>query len=81
MPSAEVLAQAMDSLPSLGELYIGMLQHGAPAFAQAARLVAASNDDAPTAVLVHCTAGKDRTGVATALLLDAVGAERSAIVA
>ena len=32
------------------------------------------------AVLVHCTAGKDRTGVAIALLLDAVGAERTAVI-
>ncbi|WP_349428612.1 tyrosine-protein phosphatase [Microbacterium sp. LWS13-1.2] len=34
-----------------------------------------------SAVLVHCTAGKDRTGVAVALLLDAVGVDREAIVA
>lgn len=76
-----LLAQAMASLPTLGELYVGMLQHGAASFSEVARLVAASTDDAPTAVVVHCTAGKDRTGVATALLLDAVGVERSAIVA
>ncbi|GAA5025955.1 tyrosine-protein phosphatase [Microbacterium fluvii] len=76
-----LVAQAMAMLPTLGELYIGMLQHGAAAFAEVARLVAASTDDAPTAVLVHCTAGKDRTGVATALLLDAVGADRAAVVA
>jgi protein-tyrosine phosphatase len=30
---------------------------------------------------VHCTAGKDRTGVSVALVLDAVGAERAAVVA
>ena len=29
---------------------------------------------------MHCTAGKDRTGVAVALLLDAVGVERDAVV-
>ncbi|RLK52817.1 tyrosine-protein phosphatase [Microbacterium telephonicum] len=76
-----LLAQAMASLPTLGELYVGMLQHGGASFAEVARLVAASTDTAPTAVVVHCTAGKDRTGVATALLLDAAGVERSAIVA
>nr|WP_243847335.1 tyrosine-protein phosphatase [Microbacterium ulmi] len=79
--SPELLAQAMAHLPSLGDLYIGMLQHGGSAFAEVARLVAASRDDEPTAVLVHCTAGKDRTGVATALLLEAAGAERAAVVA
>lgn len=68
------------SLPTLDALYIGMLQHGGAAFAEVARFVSRSADDAPTAVLVHCTAGKDRTGVATALLLDAVGAERAAVV-
>jgi protein-tyrosine phosphatase len=79
--SPEVIAQAMAALPSLGELYIGMLQHGAASFAEVARLIAASTDVAPTAVLVHCTAGKDRTGVATALILDAVGADRAAVIA
>ena len=33
------------------------------------------------AALVHCAAGKDRTGVVVALALDAVGVERDAIVA
>ncbi|MFT4210282.1 MAG: tyrosine-protein phosphatase [Microbacterium sp.] len=32
-------------------------------------------------VLVHCTVGKDRTGVAVALLLAAAGVERDAVVA
>jgi hypothetical protein len=31
--------------------------------------------------LVHCAAGKDRTGVLVALVLDAVGVERDAVVA
>lgn len=77
----QALARALEQLPSLGELYVGMLQHSASAFADVARLVAASRDDEPSAVLVHCTAGKDRTGVATALLLEAAGAERAAVVA
>ncbi|MCW3493533.1 tyrosine-protein phosphatase [Microbacterium sp. SSM24] len=75
------IAAALAQLPSLGDLYISMLGGGAASFAELARLVAASNDDAPTAVLVHCTAGKDRTGVSVALLLDAVGADRAAVVA
>jgi hypothetical protein len=36
--------------------------------------------NAPGAVLVHCAAGKDRTGVVVALALDAAGADRDAIV-
>lgn len=79
--NAAAITAALSTLPTLPELYIGMLQHGAASFAAAARLVAASRDDAPSAVLVHCTAGKDRTGVATAVLLGAAGAERAGIIA
>ncbi|MDQ0646182.1 protein-tyrosine phosphatase [Microbacterium natoriense] len=74
-------ARAMLSrIPSLAELYVGMLGSAAASFAEVARLVARPADD-HGAVLVHCTAGKDRTGVATALLLDAAGADRAAVVA
>ncbi|WP_203580177.1 tyrosine-protein phosphatase [Microbacterium hibisci] len=83
------IAAALAQLPSLGDLYVSMLEHGAASFAELARLVAngtaasasLTGTEAPAAVLVHCTAGKDRTGVAVALLLDAVGAERAAVVA
>jgi len=71
--------RAMASLPTLDELYTQMLAHGAVTFATIARLVAVPPDPAHPGVLVHCTAGKDRTGVAVALLLDAVGVERDAI--
>ncbi|MBD3940354.1 tyrosine-protein phosphatase [Microbacterium sp. NEAU-LLC] len=79
--AGQAIASALAQLPGLGELYVSMLEHGAAAFAEAARLVAASRDDSPTAVLVHCTAGKDRTGVSVALILDTVGADRAAVVA
>lgn len=72
--------RAMASLPTLGELYTQMLAHGAGTFAAVARLIASPPDPAHPGVLVHCTAGKDRTGVCTALLLDAVGVTRAAIV-
>ncbi|MET0734582.1 MAG: tyrosine-protein phosphatase [Microbacterium sp.] len=79
--AAAAIQSAMAQLPALGDLYVSMLEHGAVSFAELARLVAAATVDPPTAVLVHCTAGKDRTGVSVALLLDAVGAERAAVVA
>ncbi|MDE0546176.1 tyrosine-protein phosphatase [Microbacterium sp. C7(2022)] len=75
------IAAAMATIPALSELYVSMLQSSARAFAVVARRVAASHDDEPTAVVVHCTAGKDRTGVAIALVLDAIGADRDAVVA
>lgn len=43
--------------------------------------VAAIADSGRTPVLVHCTAGKDRTGLVVALALEAAGVERSAVVA
>lgn len=78
--SSDDVRAGVESLPALGDLYVWMLQRSAAAFAEVARIVAASHDGAPTAVVVHCTAGKDRTGVAVALLLDAVGVERTATV-
>ncbi len=78
--AAAAVQEALVRLPSLGSLYVSMLTHGAEAFAEVARLVARADDSDAAAVLVHCTAGKDRTGVAIALLLDAVGAERTAVI-
>lgn len=53
-----------------------LAQHPAP-FGDVLRMIA----DADAPVLVHCTAGKDRTGLVSALALAAVGVERDAIVA
>ncbi len=48
-----------------------------PLFAEALRRLATTRGR----VLVHCTAGKDRTGTLAALLLDMLGVPREAIVA
>ena len=73
------VAGGHDDVPGLiADGYHQMLGYGAPAFAAAlGRLVAPGG----TPSLVHCSAGKDRTGVLVALLLDAAGVEREAIVA
>lgn len=75
--------QTLARLPELSALYESMLTHGAAVFAEFTRLVA--DPPAPAAdreaVLVHCTAGKDRTGVSVALVLDAVGVRREALIA
>ncbi|MER1996345.1 MAG: tyrosine-protein phosphatase [Arthrobacter sp.] len=75
--AAEAVHAAVAQLPTLGSIYTGMLEHAAADFAATARAVASTDG----AVLIHCSAGKDRTGVAAALLLDAAGAARDAVVA
>jgi protein-tyrosine phosphatase len=51
--------------------YISTLEHAPLRVADAVAAVADADDE--HGVLIHCFAGKDRTGIVTALLLDAVG--------
>jgi protein-tyrosine phosphatase len=59
------------------QVYLGYLTKRPESVIGALRLIAHS----PGATVVHCAAGKDRTGVVIALALDAVGAQRAAIIA
>jgi protein-tyrosine phosphatase len=63
---------------SLEKLYHRIVTQHAPIVVDAVREIASSGD---RAVLVHCTAGKDRTGVVVALTLLAAGVEREAVIA
>lgn len=63
---------------SLSALYERMVTQHATVVVDALRRIAASGDHA---VLVHCTAGKDRTGIVIALALSAVGVDRAVVVA
>ncbi|CAN5765490.1 tyrosine-protein phosphatase [soil metagenome] len=58
--------------------YIQLLDYGAPAFTAAVTEISRPGG---TPALFHCAAGKDRTGVLAALLLEVAGVERDAIVA
>lgn len=60
----------------LGEIYSRLLTESSAPLVAAVRVIASG---APT--LVHCTAGKDRTGMVVALALAAVDADREAVVA
>ena len=53
-----------------------MLQTSAPQFGRAINSLA---DGSRLPALIHCTAGKDRTGLVIALVLSAVGVEREEI--
>jgi protein-tyrosine phosphatase len=67
---------AADGEQLLHERYVGLIEHAAVQIGEL--YVALSEDDALPAVF-HCHAGKDRTGVVAALLLDALGVERETI--
>jgi protein-tyrosine phosphatase len=67
-----------DGLPSMGEFYVKMVLDHPEHWAQFLRLF---THDERFAVLFHCTAGRDRTGVAAALLLETLGVPRGVIVA
>jgi protein tyrosine/serine phosphatase len=60
-----------------GAFYIGYLEDRPDSVVNALRAIA----EAPGAALVHCAAGKDRTGVVVALALSAVGVPRDEVVA
>ncbi len=61
-----------------GPRYVGYLDLGAPRFADAIRLLA---DPATYPAVVHCSAGKDRTGTTVAMVLDALGVPRETVIA
>ncbi|MBH1634614.1 tyrosine-protein phosphatase [Stenotrophomonas maltophilia] len=72
------LQKMMASFPdSLGEAYAQWLDHSQPQFKQVFQRIAAQQDGA---VLFHCTAGKDRTGIIAGLLLDLAGVSKAEIV-
>ncbi|MEB4614046.1 tyrosine-protein phosphatase [Leucobacter sp. M11] len=80
-PSPEQIAAIMAGVPTLEELYVAILGSSAPQFAELARAVIAGAGTERPGVLFHCTAGKDRTGLAAALLLSVAGMDRADIVA
>jgi protein-tyrosine phosphatase len=57
--------------------YLGFLKMSSGSFATIAEVLA--SEGLPT--VVHCAAGKDRTGVVVAVILDAINVQREAIVA
>lgn len=79
--SAEQVNTILSLIPSLEDLYLGILSSSAQSFATIARTIVEQDSTDRPGVIFHCTAGKDRTGLAAALLLSLAGVEREAIVA
>ena len=61
---------------SLADMYRGLIDDSASRIVEVVRAVLGAQP-----VLVHCTAGKDRTGVTVALMLAAVGVDEEAVIA
>lgn len=59
-----------------GKRYLGYLEFGPEAWIRMFSIFAAAVSQP---VLIHCTAGKDRTGVSTAFLLSVLGVDRALI--
>ena len=76
--SRDYLPETGDDTDPLLRNYLGYLADHPDNVVTAVRRLAAP-DAGPA--LVHCAAGKDRTGTLVALVLDAVGVERDAVVA
>ncbi|WP_421569738.1 tyrosine-protein phosphatase [Stenotrophomonas sp. PD6] len=72
------LQKMMTSFPdTLGAAYVQWLGSNQPQFREVFQRMAAQRDGA---VLFHCTAGKDRTGIIAGILLDLAGVPRADIV-
>jgi protein tyrosine/serine phosphatase len=74
-PGASERSAAADM--TLGERYLGMMRFGHQKITQAIRLLANARGGA----VYHCAAGKDRTGVISAIVLGALGVDDELIVA
>ena len=64
---------AAEAETRMGDVYVGLLDHGATDIGQLFTSLAC-DDILP--VVIHCHAGKDRTGLVAALLLELLGVER-----
>jgi len=69
-------ASDVDGEKILHDLYVGLIDHAA---VQLGELYTSLSEDDGLPAVFHCHAGKDRTGIAAALLLDALGVDRKII--
>jgi protein-tyrosine phosphatase len=65
---------------TLGGMYIAILDNAQAAILQVFRIISRAGKDNSGRILIHCTAGKDRTGIFAALLLEIAGVDRETII-
>ncbi len=70
------LSQLVGDTGISGKRYLGYLSFGPEAWLRLFEVLAESSD---RALVIHCTAGKDRTGVSTAFFLAVLGVDRTII--
>ena len=73
---SEKLNQLVGDVGISGARYLGYLELGPDVWIRLFNILA---DEASYPILLHCTAGKDRTGVSTAFLLSVLGVDRPTI--
>ena len=78
MPGGLTGGRAEVTVEDVAGMYAAMLEHFAHQFAA---VIEAAADESDLPILFHCTAGKDRTGLAAALLLAALGVPDEHVVA
>lgn len=80
LPLSGVTQEQIDAgaFDNLIDDYMGQIEINGDSVLGALRIIA-SSDQYP--ILYHCTAGKDRTGIVTAMLLDILGVEHETIAA
>ena len=64
---------------TLDQMYIGMIERASDPIARAIRVL--SETEVEASAVYHCAAGKDRTGVLSAILLSLLGVEDELIIA
>jgi protein-tyrosine phosphatase len=69
----------IENAADIADLYVDMVERGGGQLVRAAEIVAEHLADGP--VLIHCAAGKDRTGLLVALIQSAIGVPAASIVA
>jgi protein-tyrosine phosphatase len=79
--SVTQVATILQQVPTLEDLYVSILEASAVPFATVAQTVLQASRTERPGVLFHCTAGKDRTGLAAAILLLVAEVPREEIVA